>query len=411
MKSAAFPRAPRLLAAALALSFVTACGDDEKPTDPGPTAPTTPLYAVVTQVSTSDDPQSYIVVTDKVDQTESLNLTTAIEINGRALGSGVPKSGSLYVSSSEGADVSRYALTTDGKLEKKETVSFSGKGVTSIGEYQGQFQFVSSTKAYYFDGRTAQAIVWNPTDMTVTGSIPLGDVTIANAITTFATAPIRLEGQVLMPIGWRPSAGIGITKQAGLVVVNTANDTAKVIKDDRCGYVRDGVVGPDGLVYLATEAYGAAVYRMVGGETPVPCLLRYDPKTQAFDPTFFRDLSSLTGGAATGSLLAGPQGTAYLRVLDETSYTVVPGTHPRAVASAQAWRFWQLNLTNFTAALVDTLPASTGSTFLYDVADGRTLFTEFTNSSTTTNFRELSGHKGQVTMTTQGLSFSFLQLR
>lgn len=411
MQPASLPRVTRLLAAALALSFVTACGKDDKPTDPAPNDPTTPMYAAITQVSTSDDPQSYIVLTDTVDHTEPLSLTNAIEIQGRALGSGTPKSGSLYVSSSEGAEVTRYALTSGGTLEKKETVSFAGKGVTSIGEYQNQFQFISESKAYYFDGRTSQVIIWNPKDMTVTGAISLPDLAVNSATTTFATTPVRLDGQVLMPIGWRPSAGVGITKQAGLIVVDTAKDTAKLVTDTRCGYVRDGVVGPDGYVYLATEAYGAAVFRVAGGETPVPCLLRYDPKTQQFDPDFFRELSSLTGGAATGSLLPGPQGTAYLRVLDESSYTVQAGAHPRAVASAQAWRFWQLDLTRFTANLVETLPASTGSTFLFDVGDGRTLFTEFTNSSTTTNFRELSGHKGQVTMTTQGLSFSFLRLR
>ncbi|MCP3144857.1 hypothetical protein [Pyxidicoccus xibeiensis] len=411
-------RVPSLLVTLLATCFLAACSDDTDP-NPTPDAGTQvpdageqkPMYAVITQVNTSGESQSYVQLTDTVELTEPLSLEDAIEVPGRALGSGIPKSGSLYVSSSEGAQVTRYNLTAGGELEEAGRVSFEGRGVASIGEYQNQFQFVSATKAYYFDGRTAQAIVWNPTEMTVTNAISLPQLTVAGAITTFATHPVRVGNLVIMPVGWRPSAGVGITKQAGVVVVDTTNDSAVVETDTRCGYVRDGVVGPDGMVYLATEVYGAAVFRVAGGETPVPCLLRFDPTTKKFDASFQRDLSALTAGATTGSLLPGPQGSAYLRVLDETVYTVAPGTHPRVVASAQAWTWWQLNLSTLVATKVAGLPASTGSTFIHEVAGGRSLFTEFTNSSTTTNFRELSNGQGQVRFSTQGLAFSFVQVR
>ncbi|MFP2932559.1 hypothetical protein ACLESO_46920 [Pyxidicoccus sp. 3LG] len=410
MTSSPHFRAPRLLVSLVAACFLAACGDDD-PT-PTPDAGTGgPMYAVITQVSSSTDPQSYVVLTDTVEHTAPLSLENAVEIPGRALGSGVAKEGTLYVSSSSGARVTRYELQDDNTLKETGSVSFEGRGVNSIGEYQHQFQYVSATKAYYFDGRTAQIIVWNPTDMTVTNAISVNGVTVEGAVTTFASHPVRIQNHIYMPIGWRPSAGVGITKLAGVIVLDTTNDTAKVETDDRCGYVRDPVIGPDGKIYVSTEVYGAAVYRMVGGDTPVPCMLRFDPQTQKFDANFFHDLTTLTGGAAAGSLLAGPQGTVYLRVLDEAAYTVVPGTSPRAVASAAAWRWWQVRLDNVTATLVPGLPASTGSTFLHTVEDNRILFTEFTNSSSATNFRELTGNQGQVRFNTQGLTFSFLQLR
>ncbi|NTX13860.1 hypothetical protein HUA76_23930 [Myxococcus sp. CA056] len=416
MKIRSFFPLSRITAAALALSLFAGCNDDDK--DPEPTPNTGPVYAAITQVSVDGESQSYIVLTDKVDVTTPLALENAIEVPGRALGSGIAKNGLLYVSSSEGAVVTRYKLTAEGKLEKDKDaqgrdaeVSFQGSGVSSIGEYQHQFQYVSETKAYYIDGRSGKVIVWNPTAMTVTSAITLTGLTIEGALSTFATMPVRVGNKIIIPIGWRPSAGIGITKQAGVVVVDTVADTATIVTDDRCGYVRDGVVGPDGLVYLATEAYGAAVYRTAGPETtPVPCLLRFNATTQTYDRAFFRNLADLTNGNATGSLLRGPNGTAYLRVLDETTYTVVPGVHPRPVASAVAWKFWQLNLSTFTATEVTTLPVSTGSTFLYDVTDSRTLFTEFTSTSTT-NFRDLTSQNGAVAFSTQGLVFSFLQLR
>ncbi|NVJ28534.1 hypothetical protein HUW62_45790 [Myxococcus sp. AM011] len=419
MKIRSFFPLSRITAAALALSLFAGCNDDDDDKDPDPTPGTGPIYAAITQVSADNESLSYVVLTDKVDATTPLSLENAIEVPGRALGSGIAKNGLLYVSSSEGAVVTRYKLTANGTLEKDKDsqgrdaeVSFQGSGVSSIGEYQHQFQYVSETKAYYVDGRSGKVIVWNPTAMTVTKAITLEGLAVEGALSTFASAPVRVGGKIIIPIGWRPSASIGITKQAGVIVVDTAADTAKIVTDDRCGYVRDGVVGPDGLVYLATEAYGAAVYRTAGPETtPVPCLLRFNTQTEKYDTDFFRELGDLTNGNATGSLLRGPNGTAYLRVLDETSYTVVPGTHPRAVASASAWRFWQLNLSTFVATQITTIPASTGSTFLYDVTDSRTLFTEFTNNSSVTNFRDLTSQNGAVAFSTQGLVFSFLQLR
>ncbi|NOK11731.1 hypothetical protein [Corallococcus exercitus] len=418
MKPSPFLRTCARLVTALALAFTAACSDDTDPDDNTPDAgsnpdagTTAPLYAFVAQVSTDTTSTSYVILTETLDPATPLSLTNATEINGRALGSGIPKSGSLFVSSSAGATVTRYNVTASNTLEKVGEVSFAGKAVTSIGEYQNQFQFVSETKAYYFDGRNSQIIVWNPKDMTVTNSLSLPEMTLAGSTLTFASNPLSVGTKVLMPLGWR--AGAAVSKQAGIIVVDTTNDSAVVVKDDRCGYVRDGIVGTDGKVYLATEAYGAAEKRVSGGNptVPTPCLLKFDPETNKYDATFFKELGTLTNGGATGSLLAGPNGTGYLRVLDETLYPVQADTNARALASAVAWKWWKLDPAAGTnATLVDTLPASTGSSFLYQV-NGRTVFTEFTNGGGTTNYRELTDLSGNLVATHQGLSFSFLQVR
>ncbi|WP_224366829.1 hypothetical protein [Hyalangium versicolor] len=403
-------RSLRLAAMALALPLFAGCGDDTE--DPDPTPEDKPLYALTTQVGLSTDtPQSYLVVMDSVDQPQQLSLANAIELPGRALGVGVPKSGAIYVAGSESPTVTRYTLNSAGQLEKGSTVSFEGKGVASIGEYQGQFQFISETKAYYFDTRTAQLIIWNPKDMTVTGSTSMSDLVIQGAGLSFSGMPIRQDNLLIMPAGWRPPPPtVGITKVAGVVVINTTNDSATVVKDERCGYVRDGVAGPDGMIYLATEAYGAAVRRVKGNDSPEPCLLRFNPKTLTYDQTFYKALSSFANGGTVGSIVAGPSGTAYVRVYDESKFTITADTHPRTVASAPAWKWSQLNLSTFAATPVDTLPASTGSTFLFQ-ADDRTLFTDFASDSSSANLRELTDKSGKVTASTQGLTFSFLQLR
>ncbi|PTL75966.1 MxcI protein [Vitiosangium sp. GDMCC 1.1324] len=398
----------QLTSAALALSLLAGCGEKEDPIKQC-NAGTGPLYAVTTQLLTTDTPQSYVILTDKAEQAGTLSLDNATEVPGRALGVGIPKSGSLYVVSDENATVTRYTLTSGGCLEESGTVSFSGKGISSLGEYQNNFQFVSATKAYYFDGTTAQVVIWNPTEMKVTGSIALDELTIPGTTMAFSGAPLVLDNQIIMPVGWRPTSGVGITKKAAVVTIDTRTDEAFITTDNRCGYTHDAAVGPDGKVYIATEVYGAAVYRVAGGDTPVPCLLKFDPQSHTFDASFYKELSALVGGGTAGALIPGPQGTAYVRVLDESIAPVSEGTHPRIVASGTGWQWWQLKLDTLAATRMTDFPSTTGSVFLYE-SENQTLYTEFAAGAASTTLHVL-GESGKATVSTQGLSFSFLQLR
>jgi hypothetical protein len=390
----------------LALSLLAGC--EKEPIEPDDNG-TGPLYAITTQLLTAETPKSYVIVTDKAEQAGTLSLDNAIEVPGRALGVGIPRSGSLYVVSDESATVVRYSLTSSGALEESGRVSFEGQGVSSLGEYQNNFQFISETKAYFFDGTAPQVIIWNPTGMTVTGSIPLDSLAIPGTILSFSGAPVRLAHQVIMPVGWRPVSGVDITRKAAVVSIDTQTDTATLSTDDRCGYTHDAAVGPDGKVYIATEAYGAAVHRVNGEDTPAPCLLKFDPQTHTFDPSFYKTLIELVGGGTAGALIPGPQGTAYMRVLDETLAPVNEGTPPRIVASGTGWQWWQLKLDTLTATRMTAFPSTTGSVFLYE-SQNELLYTEFAAGAASTTLHVL-GDNGRPTVTTQGLSFSFLQLR
>ncbi|SEK54628.1 hypothetical protein SAMN05444354_101843 [Stigmatella aurantiaca] len=398
-------RSLRLPAAALTLSLLVGCGDSEDEQN----GPPEPLYAITTQLLTADPTESYVVVTPHAEQAATLSLEGAIKVPGRALGVGIPKTGAVYVVTDESATVTRYTLTANNTLEKAGTVDFAPRGVTSLGEYQANFQFVSETKAYFFDGLTAQVIIWNPTAMTVTGTIPLDALVIPETVLAFSGAVVHTGGQIIMPVGWRPVQGINVTKKAGVVSIDTATDTATLAEDDRCGYTHDAALGLDGKVYIATEAYGAAVRRVVGEEAPEPCLLKYDPQTRAFDPSFYRALDSLVGGGTAGALIPGEQGTAYVRVLDETIAPVNEGTPPRIVASGTGWQWWELKLDTLTATRRTDLPSTSGSIFLFE-SEKQTLYTEFGAGAASTTFRVL-GDSGKATVKTQGLSFSFLQLR
>lgn len=366
-----------------------------------------PVYAVVTQIFGESDNTSYIVTQSDLSGDE-LSLDSGIEINGRAIAAGPTNGGSLFVGTDLGATVTRYDLAADGTLQEGPEVSFAGAGLTSVGEYAGQFQFVAEDKAYFFDGSTAQVVVWNPEEMTYTESLDLSSLVFEGELLTFGGAPLRSGDDVLAFAGWRTSDNSQVPDRAAVVMVDTETDEVTIATDERCGYVRDGVLASDGFVYLATEAFGAAVHHMNAENASAPCLLRFDPEAGEFDDSFHVDLTTLFDDAVAGTLLIGPGNQPYLLALDAADYDGPPV--PRVLASSPFWQLAKLTTGDEPSVeLLDTdllpgsiLPAAFGDDVYLPVFAGResTELVELTDEG-----------PGAVAASTSGLAFSFVKLR
>lgn len=389
-------------------------------TDAGIDAATpTPLYAIAAQVLSEDNNQTFLVVTDSFDNGTALTVRgNGIEIAGRALGFGPVNGGRVFVGGDTGPSISRYDLQSDGTLQKfASEVSFLGRGIATIGEYGGQFYFVSENKAYFFDGETEQLVVWNPETMTVTGGVALTDLAVpvdstTFALTTFTSAPLRVGNKLLMFPGWRVGPTI-VPSEVGVVVVDTTDDSVNVVRTSGvdCGWVRDGALGSDGMVYMATEGFGTAAHHVNNDNAPAPCMLRFDPTTEAFDASFNVALNSLAGGRPVGSLIRGPEGSVFLRVLEPT---VAAPAFPPALAGANAWQWGKLTLGD-TPSLqlinVATAPLSGGRLVMSNIGE-QVVIPLFDNDDGSTAFIELTeAGPGDTIASIDGLAFSFVKLR
>lgn len=384
-----------------------------EPTPDGAAPLGPPAWAIVTQVFSPEGETSYLVVADDVTQTRAIDLSTAIEYPGRGVGATLPGSGALFVGGTEGGTVSRYDLTPGGfTLVPGPTVSFANEGVTSFVEYGEQLQIVSPTKAYWFDGRSAQIIVWNPSTMSVLRAIPLPQLVVPNALLTFSTNVVRRGTSIYYPLGWRSDSEARIVSRASVLVIDTGTDEVRVLDDDRCGYVRTSVTGPDGRLYLATEAYGSAVHRVVPQNAPAPCLLRLDASWSGFDPDYYVDLGAVFGGATAGNLVPGHDASrSWIRVLDEGTTTIGPATNPRILASTPAWSWWTIVPGDVPTVAAAPLGVGNGSDFLLNVSD-HPLIPEFAIDRSHTVLRDMaSGSPGATTLTVPGLVFSLGRLR
>lgn len=396
------------------LLSVTACGDDSDTSSNGAggegrasDGEAGAVYAVVTQVFGESDNTSYIITTQDLSGSE-LPLGSGIEINGRAIAAGPTGGGRLFVGTDLGATVTRYDLTAEGDLEQAQQVSFAGAGLTSVGEYAGQFQFVADDKAYFFDGSTAQVVVWNPEEMTYTESLDLSSLVFEGELLTFGGVPLRSGDDVLAFAGWRSSDNSQVTDRAAVVTVDTETDDVTIATDERCGYVRDGVLASDGFVYLATEAFGAAVHYMNAENASAPCLLRFDPEAGEFDESFHVDLTTLFDDAVAGTLLIGLGNQPYLLALDGAAYDGPPV--PRVLASSP---FWQLaKLTVGDEPSVELLDADPVPGSILPAAFGDDVYLPVFAGRESTELVELTDEgPGAVAASTSGLAFSFVKLR
>lgn len=368
-----------------------------------------PLYAVVTQIFSANSQTSYAVLTESLAPGVALDTSAAVELPGRALGFGLSKAGTLFIGGTDGPSIQRYGLLEDQTLTLENELSLINQGVSYIGEYQGQMQFASETAAFYFDGSSAQVVVWNPAEMLIDGVIALPELARSETILTFSSSPVLLDGRIYAPAAWRSADNTTIIPESAMVVVDVASRTATVVLDTRCGYAREAVEGGDGFIYMATEAYGAAVRRVAPGNAPSPCLLRFDVATGAYDPGFYVDLNALTGAPAAGSIYPAGPGEAWIRTLDEALVDVSVDVHPRVLASAIAWEWSKVVLgSEPTATASDTLPAGNGSTFVWAV-DAGIVISEFAEDRSSTSLRNLND--GSVGASIPGLAFSIVQLR
>lgn len=376
-----------------------------------PSLPEQHLYALTTQIFGEAEDNSYVIVTDSLDGNDELSIGDAsLEIAGRALGVGLEDSGELFIASDLGPTLTKYSLTDEGTLSGGNSLSFLAKGIQWIDEYAGQFQFVSDEKAYLFHGQTGQVVAWNPKTMKITGSTLLTELLVPDQLLTFTAAPVRQGDKLYSFIGYRKGTppALSVPEGTAVVVVDTKTDEVKVVTDERCGYVRDGALS-GGQLYLATEAFGAAMHYLDAESAPAPCMLRFDLETERFDTEFRVDLQEIVAGDSGASLLVGPGGRAFLRILDASALGE-DVTSGRALASAAAWGWARLKLGDEPSTELLDAPLSSGSVIPF-MLGGQHFAPVFVDGESTIMSRLSEDGPEDGGVQVPGLVFSALRLK
>lgn len=328
-------------------------------------------HVVATTMFTPDGETSLIGLVPDAAEPSLFDRTRALE-RGGASAIFAARGGRVFsLGSAEDPTVIRYAVS-DGEFAETGRMSLAAAGLSSSFKRSGLVPFVSDTKAYWLDDGSKQVVIWDPSDMSVTGTIPLDQVDDpAYPTWEFGERAVVRDGLLFVGLRYRRGddgeAGIA----AGLVLNTETNQVVSVLRDKRCGdtvHVLDVL----GTLYFGSGAIAAILHRLGNpADYPAPCLLRIPRGELSFDPHFHVTLPNLVEGRAAGRIAQGQDGTAYVMVLheEELAAPLGPETELWAPWEAAAWRWWRIELeTGAPGRTVEGPPLATPAGWL--LSDG-----------------------------------------
>jgi hypothetical protein len=285
-----------------------------------------PLYVVGHTVYSPDSANTYLTVLPSLAGDVAPDLSRSLEIGGAAVPYGIAGSGKVFVSSQEAGTMTEVTFDEQGAPAPGRVISFANVGITDT---WGLNIFLSPTKAYHISQSTFDVVVWNPEEMTVTGSFATGlGIDAPNDSRVFIRDPIFVDDQVVLVSGqWADYTPADVTS---VTVIDTLTDA--VVSDtteSRCHSLLAFAADAAGDRYFISNSLGATGHLTTPGLVPAPCMLRMRSGDTAFDPGWSRSLTadlgtSLWTGIAPGA--GGAQNTTVMTVDGRSYMTADNGT-------------------------------------------------------------------------------------
>jgi hypothetical protein len=189
----------------------------------------------------------------------------------------------------------RYS-TQGGSFRETGRLSFANFGLASM-DFSNVI--VNADTAVSVLTEQAVAVVWNPTTMSVEGTIDLSHL-VRDGYSLEAWTVVAHDGLVYVPGRWADWDGGRILQRVSLTVLDPATlSVVAVAEDDRCGAGGQVTFDSRGYAYMMGDGRNQMmqVYAAASGEPVVPnCLLRIAPGATDFEEDYFFEIPALTGG-------------------------------------------------------------------------------------------------------------------
>jgi hypothetical protein len=375
------------------LGGMMACGGDEGGSQaPGAEAGASAAasYIVHTALDAPTGRLNYFVPAASLAADGTVDLSKGLEIPGVARLYAPPQGGFFAVGSSADVTITRFDLSRDGRFTETGVLSFQNQGINNLSR---TVAFISETKAYYLDEANVRIIIWNPRDLTLTGSIDLGVAAQPGMNTKFVRVnyPLR-AGRLYTTATWSNRSQGTLALETGLLVIDTERDTlAHYEVDTRCPGASEVVSLPSGDVYFGTGP-DEVDHPQVRGRSRPACLLRVKAGEERFDPGYVLQVSDSVGGRVACDVLPSGRPEAVLvRVLDESKSAWSPANDE--VGLADAWEWWHLDVQTGAAARATELGVASVYT-TYSRVEGQVLLTRKLEGGADSQFFEVRADGG-----------------
>lgn len=393
----------RLLVLAV-LGWVSACGDDGSSSPPATTEDR--AFIFFNRILQAPGRTNFVSVLPDLDASEVDISGAQLELGGF---SRVREfEGDLLVFFGESGEIARYTVEADFSLTEQARFSMQSEGVTS---FVNSIVFLSPTRAYYIHADQAQVVVWNPSEMTLTGTFPL-DLRVEGFPEVILGPPSLLGDRVLVPVAWLDATEVEPRPVVGIAQISaTQDELISVVVDSRCGFSLSGFV--DGGRYYVVGDWRAGVYRIYSPDPlPPACLLEFDPDTGTFSDSFL-DLEAVTNAPALSGVFGLGNGTFAARVYDSPiDVSQIPDDFPNPAEyfGLELWRWGTIDIETGETELVTDLPLSSLS-FAPIVIDGQLYIGVAQESLGNSTLFRIDGSSATATVRAAGEILNVLRIR
>ncbi|HTV24821.1 MAG TPA: hypothetical protein VMG12_39280 [Polyangiaceae bacterium] len=401
MQYSSLSHTPALRASALAalVSALSACGgdatkvitapampgegstppDDGAP-DPGDGPEQAAAYILSSLVFSDEGTTGYISVLDSLDS-QTIDNVNAREFAGAA--DVWVHDGAVFVTNDESFTITKFSVE-GGQLVQQGVVSFASYGLASFGFWLNTF--VSADKAYFSNG-TLEYIVWNPSDMTITGNLPLPEAEPRDTFRLFTSysdrAAVLKDGLLYQPFYWTDESYFLYAPDSRIVVIDVATDSVVNVIDAPCPGIDYATMDASGNIYFSPWVYAAGGAAVL--DQPPTCVFELPANGE---PHVAFDFPTLTGGHQGAAMRVVSEGRALVSVLHDERFP--PSDTPSAaeLTFANNWRFWSYDFATGTASPVEAIDWNGGAQYSFDI-DGKTYMLVAASDYTTTTIYDL----------------------
>ena len=351
----------KALALGVALGSV-GCGDGAGGGSSPQAAGSGPLYLIATNFSAGDNEVTYLVTSPSFDETTRIDSTSGPEL----LGGVVPTvwKGAVFAPDSTAPVITRFDIGAGDRLERGAELSLSGVGMTQLISWH--IYIVSDTKGYVFDPAGLRLIVWNPSEMVLTGEqVPLPMLQRSGWVPNLVfehSGAVRRDSTLLVPLGWQDQ-DFNSLYTSGVLALNVDTDeVVSVAEDARCGETYAAVPAPGGELYFMPPDWSAVPHFFADMHQPT-CVSRIPAGQTSFDGADVIDVSALGGGLASAGAVP-DAGGFFFASLD-------PALWDGRNEAEAVWRVWYPDWASGASRQVESLPLWAGQIYYVDVGGER----------------------------------------
>lgn len=335
-----------------------AIDSDEVADSEGLGAKRAPRAFVLSSIVTSgDEAMSYVTVLPSLDG-QTVDYENSREFSGNA--DTWVYGGAVFVADAENQTITKYTLEGD-RLEEAGELGLGAYGPTDVGFWVNVF--ISSTKAY-FTNAPGEYLVWNPTTMEITGTIPLPEMPDRGphqAVFSYSDRSAILRDNLLFhAVYWASEDYFHFDAGSKIMVYDTDTDELVDVLDAPCPGLDYGTKDNDGNLYFSSWVFapgGAAVL-----DQPTTCVVKV-PNSEPLGVEHAFNVSEIADGRQGGALRYLGNGQAMLAVLHDEHAAENGETEVDAITFGANWRFWSYDLESGAAATLDEIDWNAGAAY------------------------------------------------